>query len=113
MHRRPIHLRRDDGESYCGLRLLDDARLTDVPARSGCALCRGTYEIDGHPTPRVSDLLTPVVDVPGAMAAQAELDRYLRDIREHDAAHNLSTEVQDTGIDNSGLRLPLGVKGSK
>jgi hypothetical protein len=86
------------------LRLLDDARLTEVPELSSCALCRGAFDIEGYPTIR-ADVDTPVVDVDQALSARTELDRYLRDIREHDAAHKID-DIDD-------IPLPRGVRGSE
>lgn len=102
--RAKIHLRKDDGESYCGLRLLPDARLTDIPGRAACHLCHAAYTSDGHPTPKISDMQTPIVDVEGALDAQRELARYLREIRDHDERHKFDADGDKM------LTLPKGVK---
>lgn len=106
--RQRIHLRRDDGEAYCGLRMLPEARLTEAPARSGCRMCIEAYHLDGRPTPRISDITTPLVDVEGALEAQRELDRYVRDIREHDAAHGVNDIDQELF---GKVPLPRGIRG--
>jgi hypothetical protein len=113
---RKVHIRLDADEAYCGLRMLPADRLTDRPRSASCAMCIEAMLIDGHPTPRVSGLSTPLVDVPGAIEATREIGEYLQAIRAHDAAHRLADVAGDGGEindinDTEGVPLPKGVTG--
>lgn len=107
-----MHIRLSDDEAYCGLRMLPADRLTDRPKHAGCAMCIEAMLLEGHPTPRVSGLSTPLVDVPGAIEATREIGDYLRAIRAHDAVHRLADVGTDaaTGTDDTeNVPLPKGV----
>lgn len=80
--KRRTHLRIDESEAYCGLRLVHEYYLVDSINDATCPRCIERYHFDGHPTPRITVADTPVVPIEELREID-ELDAYLRDIRKH------------------------------